>query len=253
MSLPKAGGAVRGLSEKFSVNAANGTASLSVPLPMSPGRNGFTPQLALSYDSGAGNGPFGMGWSLDLPAITRRTDKGLPHYRDADESDVFVLAGAEDLVPELDAAGAPVPQGGGGHDAVAQHAGGLSAAQQVGVVDAVPTRQHRMHQGQQLPAGMGGAGPLAQVDQRIGGLLDAQPLGQRGRQQQTRVGDGVGVVEADVELVQGVGRSHRESALLIGEHGSSGRRHSPRSEGLSHNSDRHHSITETVHSGSGDG
>jgi hypothetical protein len=27
---------------------------------------------------------------------------------------------------------------------------------------------------------MGGAGPLAQVDQRIGGLLDAQPLGQRG-------------------------------------------------------------------------
>jgi hypothetical protein len=26
--------------------------------------------------------------------------------------------------------------------------------------------------------------PLAQVDQLVGGLLDAQPLGQRGRQQQ---------------------------------------------------------------------
>jgi hypothetical protein len=38
---------------------------------------------------------------------------------------------------------------------------------------------------------MGGASPLAQVDQRIGGLLDAQPLGQRGRQQQPRVGDRV--------------------------------------------------------------
>jgi hypothetical protein len=50
-------------------------------------------------------------------------------------------------------------------------------------------------QGQQLAAGPGRAGPLAQVDQGIGGLLDAQPLGQGGRQQQPRVGDGVGVVE----------------------------------------------------------
>jgi hypothetical protein len=60
------------------------------------------------------------------------------------------------------------------------------------------------------------AGPLTQVDQRIRGLLDAQPLGQRGRQEQPRVGDGVGVVEVDVELVEGVGGPHRETALLIG-------------------------------------
>jgi hypothetical protein len=59
------------------------------------------------------------------------------------------------------------------------------------------------------------ASPLAQVDQRIGGLLDAQPLGQGGRQQQARVGDGMGVVEAGVELVEGVGGSHRESALQM--------------------------------------
>ena len=62
---------------------------------------------------------------------------------------------------------------------MAQHAGGLSAAQQVGVVDAAP-RQHRVDQGQQLAAGPVRARPLAQIDQRIGGLLDAQPLGQRG-------------------------------------------------------------------------
>ena len=37
-----------------------------------------------SYDSGAGNGAFGFGWSLSLPAITRKTDKGLPRYRDAE-------------------------------------------------------------------------------------------------------------------------------------------------------------------------
>jgi hypothetical protein len=107
------------------------------------------------------------------------------------------------------------PQGGGGHDPVAQHLAGGATAQQVGVVDAVPTRQHRLDQGQQLAAGPVRASPLAQVDQRIGGLLDAEPLGQGGRQQQAGVGDGVGVVEAGVELVQGVGGSHRERALQM--------------------------------------
>jgi hypothetical protein len=99
---------------------------------------------------------------------------------------------------------------------VAEHLAGGAAAQHVGVVDAVPTRQHRVDQGQQLAAGPVCTRPLAQIDQRIGGLLDAQPLGQRGRQQQPGVGHGVGVVKGDVELVQGVGGSHRESALRIG-------------------------------------
>src|SRR5262249_11272584 len=31
--------------------------------------------------------------------ITRKTDKGLPRYDDAHDSDVFILSGAEDLVP----------------------------------------------------------------------------------------------------------------------------------------------------------
>ena len=35
------------------------------------------------------------------PSITRKTDKGLPRYEDAEESDVFILSGAEDLVPVL--------------------------------------------------------------------------------------------------------------------------------------------------------
>lgn len=74
---------------------------LTIPVPLSPGRAGFTPSLALTYDSGAGNGPCGLGWTLALPAITRRTDRGLPRYLDDRESDVFLLAGAEDLVPVL--------------------------------------------------------------------------------------------------------------------------------------------------------
>src|SRR4051812_14319157 len=97
--LPKGGGAIRGISEKFAANPVSGTGSMSVPIATSPGRSGFGPQLSLSYDSGAGNGPFGLGWSLSFPSINRKTDKGLPQYFDAAESDVFILSGAEDLVP----------------------------------------------------------------------------------------------------------------------------------------------------------
>src|SRR5712692_7332181 len=105
IALPKGGGAIRGIGEKFAANPVTGTGSMSVPIATSPGRSGFGPQLILSYDSGAGNGPFGFGWSLTLPAITRKTDKGLPQYRDAEESDVYILSGAEDLVPVLQADG----------------------------------------------------------------------------------------------------------------------------------------------------
>lgn len=99
ITLPKGGGAIRGMGEKFSANPVTGTGSLSVPIATSPGRSGFGPQLALTYDSGAGNGPFGFGWSLSLPSITRKTEKGLPQYRDTEDSDVFIVSGAEDLVP----------------------------------------------------------------------------------------------------------------------------------------------------------
>jgi RHS repeat-associated protein len=101
LSLPKGGGAIRGIGEKFAANPVTGTGSLTVPIYTSPGRSGFGPQFSLSYDSGSGNGPFGFGWSLALPAVTRKTDKGLPQYEDAQESDIFILSGAEDLVPSL--------------------------------------------------------------------------------------------------------------------------------------------------------
>src|ERR1700757_4525388 len=84
LSLPKGGGAIRGIGEKFAANPVTGTGSMTVPLAISPGRAGFAPGLALSYDSGGGNGPFGIGWNLSLPAVTRKTDKGLPRYLDAE-------------------------------------------------------------------------------------------------------------------------------------------------------------------------
>jgi RHS repeat-associated protein len=106
VSLPKGGGAIRGIGERFATNPATGTGAMTVPLPVTSGRSGFTPQLVLTYDSASGNGPFGFGWSLSIPSITRKTDRGLPTYDDARESDVYVLSGAEDLVPVLDATGA---------------------------------------------------------------------------------------------------------------------------------------------------
>lgn len=105
VSLPKGGGAIKDMGEKFAANPVTGTGSMSVPIATSPGRSGFGPQLSLSYDSGAGNGMFGLGWNLSLPSITRKTDKGLPRYWDGEESDVFILSGAEDLVPVLKADG----------------------------------------------------------------------------------------------------------------------------------------------------
>lgn len=101
LNLPKGGGAIRGMGEKFTANPVTGTGSMTIPILCSSARSGFGPKLSLSYDSGSGNGPFGFGWSLDLPSITRRTDKGIPQYRDSEESDTFILSGAEDLVPIL--------------------------------------------------------------------------------------------------------------------------------------------------------
>ena len=105
LSLPKGGGAIKGIGETFRPDVFTGTGNFSVPIYTSPGRNGFGPKLALDYSTGGGNGPFGLGWSLSLPRVTRKTEKGLPRY---DASDVFVLSGAEDLVPT----GQPTPRDG---------------------------------------------------------------------------------------------------------------------------------------------
>ncbi|HEY5471299.1 MAG TPA: SpvB/TcaC N-terminal domain-containing protein, partial [Bacteroidales bacterium] len=106
IALPKGGGAIKSIDEKFSVNAVNGSASFSIPLPFSPAR-GASPSLSLSYNSGAGNGIFGLGWNLSLASIKRKTDKGLPQYLDATgpytiDSDTFLFSEAEDLVPEFE-------------------------------------------------------------------------------------------------------------------------------------------------------
>jgi hypothetical protein len=99
VSLPTGGGAIKGIGEKFSVNANTGSGSLTIPLPFSTAR-AHSPKLSITYSPGYGNSPFGVGWGLPRSKISRKTDKGLPRYFDNNdnETDVFV-ADEEDLVP----------------------------------------------------------------------------------------------------------------------------------------------------------
>ncbi|MGI9510237.1 MAG: SpvB/TcaC N-terminal domain-containing protein, partial [Geminicoccaceae bacterium] len=107
ISLPQGGGAITGIGETFQPNMFTGTGQFTVPIATSPSRGGLHPELALQYSAGYGNGPFGLGWSLSLPQIGRKTEKGLPEYAG---DDVYVLSGAEDLVPVLDTAGVQIVQ-----------------------------------------------------------------------------------------------------------------------------------------------
>lgn len=106
ISLPKGGGALAGIGEKFAPDLFTGTGNFTVPIALPPGRNGFQPQLSLVYSTGAGNGPFGLGWSLNIPGVSRKTSAGVPRYNEAEHilpegarRDVFILSGTEDLVP----------------------------------------------------------------------------------------------------------------------------------------------------------
>ena len=97
ISLPKGGGALHGIGETFSPDLFTGTGNFSVPIALPSGRNGFQPELNLSYSTGNGNSPYGLGWDLSIPGVSRKTSKGIPVYGDGE--DIFVLSGAEDLVP----------------------------------------------------------------------------------------------------------------------------------------------------------
>jgi len=91
LNLPKGGGAIRGM-ERSSRQIpsqhwlhVNSHCHQSWPIRLWPATFAF---LRLRCRQG----PFGLGWNLPLPSITRKTDKGLPYYNDADESDVFILS-----------------------------------------------------------------------------------------------------------------------------------------------------------------
>lgn len=91
--LPRGG--VSPLGDRFQPDLMRGSGSFSVPLHTPTGAGQMRPELRLDYGTGSGNGPFGLGWRLELPRIERRTDRGMPTFTDADS---FVIGGAEVLI-----------------------------------------------------------------------------------------------------------------------------------------------------------
>jgi RHS repeat-associated protein len=92
ISVPHGPGSIEGLGEAFQVNLNAGSVSEAIALKVPPGTAGHAPRLALTYDSGQGNGALGLGWTLGIPMLQLKTEKGLPRY---DGSDVLLLQGAE--------------------------------------------------------------------------------------------------------------------------------------------------------------
>jgi len=82
ISLPSPPGSIKGLGEAFKPMLNTGTAKYTVSIDVPPGANGHTPQLALTYDSGRGSGPCGIGWAIGPGPIRRQTNKGCPLYVD---------------------------------------------------------------------------------------------------------------------------------------------------------------------------
>ncbi|NKL24485.1 SpvB/TcaC N-terminal domain-containing protein [Rhizobium leguminosarum] len=89
------GGTTVGYGETFNADEFTGTANFEVGIFASKAR-ALTPDLKLKYTSGAGNGLFGQGWSMDLPSFRRRTDNGISRY---DKRDRIIGPSGKVLVP----------------------------------------------------------------------------------------------------------------------------------------------------------
>lgn len=108
-SLPDAGAATSSLGETFSSDLSTGTADFSIPLDTPNGPNDVGPRLTLHYESSAGNGPFGLGFSLRLPRILRSLAYGVPQYGAADR---LTIEGAGELLDLGDGTLVPIVDGG---------------------------------------------------------------------------------------------------------------------------------------------
>jgi RHS repeat-associated protein len=97
LNLPSGGGSVSGSGTSFSVDLNTGTLVAGVDLHLPAGPNGILPNLALSYSSAAGDGPFGIGWSLGTLTITRRISPSADP-QDPTSPGTYTMSGAGDLV-----------------------------------------------------------------------------------------------------------------------------------------------------------
>lgn len=80
---------------RSSADAFIGTARVVIPIPLPAARG--APTLSLVYSQGLENGPFGLGFGLDVPSIARASAR-VPRY---DDGDVFMGPDGEELTPGL--------------------------------------------------------------------------------------------------------------------------------------------------------
>ncbi len=62
----------------FQADLFTGRFAYSVPIAVAPARQGAEPKIVLGYNSAAGNGWCGVGWTLDMGYIQRDTRHGVP-------------------------------------------------------------------------------------------------------------------------------------------------------------------------------
>jgi len=77
-----------------------GGAELGYPIKIPAGRNGMQPQLAIQYNNEGGNGWLGLGWNLNVPAVTLDTRWGVPLFDDHNETEIYTIAGEQLMYPE---------------------------------------------------------------------------------------------------------------------------------------------------------
>ena len=77
---------------------SEGTATMHYPIILPQGRNGMQPDLNISYNSESGNGLLGMGWDMQVPAVSVDSKWGVPRYDAGYETECYLLNGQE-LLP----------------------------------------------------------------------------------------------------------------------------------------------------------
>ena len=77
-----------------------GDAVINFPIKIPSGRNGMQPDLTLKYNSSAGNGFLGLGWSMSIPSITVNTKWGVPRFEQDYESEMYQLNGEDLMYPK---------------------------------------------------------------------------------------------------------------------------------------------------------
>ena len=95
VALPSGGGGIAPLGDRFQPDLVRGSGSYAVPLTCPKGPNDLQPALSLTYSHRLRQRAVRPRLAAGLLRIERRTDRGVPHYSDADQ---FVLGDAEVLV-----------------------------------------------------------------------------------------------------------------------------------------------------------